>query len=77
MSARTHGVLTADRMRDLLRKQCELAGSQRAWAKKNDFSAAFISDVLLARRDVTESLAKALGYKRRVTFHVAYFPDES
>lgn len=61
--------MNAEQMRDLLRRECEAAGSQAAWAQAHDFSASFVCDVLLGRRDVTESLAKALGHEMRVSYH--------
>jgi hypothetical protein len=53
-----------------LRRACQDAGSQRAWAKAHGYSDAYVSDVLNGRRDISEQLANALGLLRTVT----YFP---
>ena len=47
-----------------LRRECRELGSQAEWARRNDFTRAFISDLLAGRRDVTDRLAAALGFER-------------
>lgn len=47
---------------------CAVAGSQAAWAAENGISPQFVCDVLQGRRAPTERLARALGYKRIVSF---------
>ena len=42
--------------------------TQSSWADAMGFSRQFICDVLAGRRPITERLAKALGYERRVVF---------
>ncbi len=56
----------------LLRAECEKAGSQRAWARRHKLSAAYVSDVLLGRREPAESICRALGLKRDMKFSVNY-----
>jgi plasmid maintenance system antidote protein VapI len=51
-----------------LREECQRLGSQSEFARVNDFSRGFISDVLAGRRDVTETLARKLGYRRLMLF---------
>jgi DNA-binding transcriptional regulator YdaS (Cro superfamily) len=51
-----------------LRNHCEIAGSQKEWARIYGFSPAYVSDVLHGRRDVSEAMADALGYRRVVRF---------
>jgi hypothetical protein len=48
----------------MLKAAIAVAGSLRKWAKANDFSASYISDVMTGRRDVTERLAAAFGFER-------------
>ena len=38
-------------------------GSMASWAKKHGLSRSFVCDVLSGRRQITERLAKALGYQ--------------
>ena len=59
---------TPDQMRTILRKACETAGSQRQWASKHAFSEQYVCDILLGRREISEQIAKALGYKRIISF---------
>jgi transcriptional regulator with XRE-family HTH domain len=58
--------ITADfterEMRNLLVAKAKAAGSQAALAKKLGLSAAYLSDVILGRRDVRR-VAERLGYK--------------
>jgi len=54
-------------LRDL-RKACDDAGGQSAWAKANEFSPAYVSDVLLRRREPADAICKALGYERFLTY---------
>ena len=56
-------------MRRELQLACVGAGSQQAWARQAGLSASYVSDVLSGRRDVSEAIANALGYVRRVAFH--------
>lgn len=47
---------------------CVVAGSQKAWAQENGISPQFVCDVLQGRRAPTDRLARALGYRRVVSF---------
>ena len=53
--------MTAGEVRELLRKACEKAGTQGAWAKAHEVSAAYVSDVILGRRDPGPAICEALG----------------
>ncbi len=53
--------MTADDVRDLLKKACEKAGSNRSWAHANDVSPAYVSDVLLRRREPGPAILEPLG----------------
>lgn len=48
----------------LLRTACKAAGGQAAWAARHDLSAAYVSDVLNARRAPGESILRPLGVAR-------------
>jgi hypothetical protein len=52
----------------MLRKACQDAGSQRAWAHAHEFSEAYVSDILSGRREITVSVANALGLLRTVAY---------
>lgn len=51
--------MTADDVRDLLRKACEKAGSLRAWAREHGLSAAYVSDVIAKRREPGPAICEA------------------
>jgi len=68
--------MTADDVRVLLAEACQKAGSQRAWAKRNNLSAAYVSDVLLARREPAEASCAALKIKRVVSYSCTYVRKE-
>ncbi len=57
-------MMTAANVRDLLRNACFKEGSLRAWARKHKLSAAYVSDVLLDRRDPGPSICKAFGIEQ-------------
>jgi DNA-binding transcriptional regulator YdaS (Cro superfamily) len=59
---------TSDQMRALLQDACDIAGSQKEWARLNKVSDAYVSDVLHGRRDVSDTICKALGYERIISF---------
>jgi len=62
MSVDQHAMVT------LLKTECQKCGSQKAFAKQHGYSPAFINDVLHGRREVSENLARILGYQRIVSF---------
>ena len=57
-------------VRRLLRRQCEMAGSQKAWAEKHKVSTAYVSDALNQRCELGDALLKGLGVKRVVTYRM-------
>jgi len=57
-----------DQVRDLLKRACEEAGSQKAFADKHGLSGAYISDVLQGRRDLGKSILDALGIVAVTTY---------
>ena len=63
MSVELHPLTGTDIVRELA-QECAAAGSQAAWARKRGISATHVNEVLNGRRDLTDSIANALGYSR-------------
>jgi hypothetical protein len=63
--------MNTDTVRDSLRKACEDAGCAADWAKANEISAAYVSDVLNGRKEPGEKILRALGLKRVVEYRRA------
>lgn len=66
--------MNAAAVRKLLAKACEAhraIGGQKAWAKINGLSAAYVSDVLNGRREPGETICKALGIERVISYRLA------
>lgn len=61
--------MTADEVRALLTTAAN--GNVSAWAKQNNISGAYVSDVLAGRREPGEKILQALGLIRVVTFQPA------
>lgn len=61
-------IMTADDVRNMLRKACEAAGSATAWAEKNDISLQYVSDVLNSRRAPGPKALRALGLIGEMTY---------
>ena len=57
-----------DQVRALLRRECDKAGNQAAWAKAHGVSPAYVSDVLVGRREPGDAILRALGLERVVTY---------
>lgn len=53
----------------LIRTACRAAGGQSAWAEANGMSAAYVSDVLNARREPGPRMLAAIGL-RKITRYV-------
>jgi hypothetical protein len=53
--------LSIDDVLERLQRSCDRLGSQKAWAKKYNVSAAYVCDVLQHRRDPGPSILEALG----------------
>lgn len=71
--------MTADDVRKLLTKACEAhraIGGQKAWAKINGLSPAYVSDVLSGRREPGESICRALGIRRVVSYRKIQGPRQ-
>ena len=53
---------------NVLADACVVAGSQKAWALENGISPQYVCDVMQGRRAPSDRLARALGYRRVVSF---------
>ena len=51
----------------LLKSECKKAGTQAAWAKDHGLSAAYVTDVLLGKRNAGAKILSALGVEKVVT----------
>ena len=60
--------MTAADVRHLLKIACRDAGSQQAWAYGVGVSPAYVTDVLIGRRDPGASILDALGLRKIVTY---------
>ena len=54
---------TTEEIRNLLKKACEKAGGQAAWARRNGVSAQFVGDVLLGNRSPGKRIASVFGFE--------------
>ena len=68
-------LLTADQVRDRLRKACAEAGGMRSWSRANGVSAAWISRVYRGVNEPGDAILFPLGLKKTVT--VTYAVDEA
>jgi plasmid maintenance system antidote protein VapI len=60
--------ITHEEILENIRLMVSKWGSQRAVADHLDISAAYLNDILHERRDVSDVIAKRLGYTRVVKF---------
>ena len=63
MQFATVAAMTLEDVRAVLRQACIDAGSQQAWAEKYKISPAYVSDVLVKRREPGPAILKALRIK--------------
>lgn len=59
---------TLFQMRSVLQAFCKNAGSQAQAARLLKISRAHVSDMLRGRRDISENIARKLGYRRVVMY---------
>jgi hypothetical protein len=55
-------------IRKLIRDRCKAIGSQSAFAANAGVSAAYLSDMLLGKRGVSDAIAGAIGYEKFTAF---------
>lgn len=67
-------MISTDLPHQKLREMVKAAGTQKAVAKELRISQQFLCEVLSGKRDVSQSLAQKLGFKRVVGF-VKVKPD--
>lgn len=60
-------MLTTEDMKRILHKKLD-GGKKKEFAHKHNFSEAFLNMVLTEKRDITDRLAKAMGYVRKVMY---------
>lgn len=60
--------MTEADVRELLRKACEAAGSDRAWALEHKLSAQYVGDVKNGKRSIGPAILKALGLSAVTTY---------
>lgn len=60
--------MTIDDVLRLLRRECEKAGSQSAWAKAAGVSGAYVNDVLQRRREPGAAILAPLGLEKVETY---------
>jgi DNA-binding transcriptional regulator YdaS (Cro superfamily) len=63
--------MTLHQVLALLRRECDKAGGQAAWAKAAGVSPAYVSDVLQGRREPGEGILRPLGVEKVVTYRRA------
>ena len=56
--------MNTEQVRQLLKKACDAAGSQRQWALAHGLSAPYVNDVIKGNRSPGESIIKALGLRK-------------
>lgn len=70
--------MTLDQVLALLRRECAKAGNQAAWAKAHDVSPAYVSDVLMRRREPGDAILRPLGLERITSYRrVSYNASEN
>lgn len=60
--------MNANDVRDALRRACDKAGGQNAWADANEIARGYISDVLNEKQEPAGKLLDALGIERVVSY---------
>jgi len=60
--------MKVDRVRALLRRECEAAGSMRAWCRAHRVSLTYVCEVLAGRVEPGWKIYDTLGLDRVVTY---------
>ena len=60
--------MTADDVRNLMRREIAKKGTIGAWAREANINAAYVSDVLRGHREPAHKILAALGIERVVTY---------
>ena len=67
--------LTADEVRELLRRECRKVGGMRAWAREHGVSANYVSMVLSGERGLSASITIPLGLVKKEVHSVTWAVD--
>jgi len=62
--------MTREQLLARLRRECDRAGGQTAWARSNNMSAVYVSDVLAGKREPAGKMLAALGVERVVSYRL-------
>ena len=63
------GLLTAAEMVERIKSQCAShPGGQKGWAKDHGVSPQYVNDILHERREVSQNMARKLGFERHIIF---------
>lgn len=61
--------MTADQVRDMLRRECaKRPGGQREWAVAHGLSPSYVSEAIRGRRDLGPLILRELGLVKRVSY---------
>ena len=61
-------IIDETQIRGLIRDRCKSVGSQSTFAAQVGVSPAYLSDMLVGKRGVSDTIAAALGYEKFVAF---------
>jgi hypothetical protein len=64
--------MNTDQVRALLRAECDKAGSIRAFARKHELSAMYVSSCLRGKQEIGPAICRPLGLVREVRRVVTY-----
>ena len=59
---------TADEVREILRAECEKAGSQTEWGARHCLSQVTVSHTMIGHRNIGRRIADALGLEKVVLY---------
>lgn len=65
-------MLTEQEVMERLKSAIAKAGGQRRFAEANDFTVAYINDVVHGRRALADRILAAIGIQRTIIYRVAY-----
>jgi len=66
--------MNKDQLLSRLKKLCDEAGGQKAWATANGVSQQYVNDVLAGRREPGDAILNAMGIERVVTYRTKKQP---
>lgn len=60
--------MTGRELRAELSRQCDMSGSQTAWARLRGVAVSQVSEAISGKRDLSESIINAMGFMRVVRY---------